>query len=99
MSSSTRNRPGSIFFWKSESPKMSSAAALIQPEFREAFRSHERQQRINTGKVASALVFFLMPAGVFLDHFVYPGKTGPFLELRLLCSAFAGFLWYSHTTA
>ncbi len=79
---------------------MSSATVLIQPAFREAFRAHERQERINTGKVASALVVFLMPAGVLLDYYVCePEWLLPFLGLRLLSSLLAGLLWYLHTTA
>src|SRR5712692_10722394 len=70
-----------------------------QSEFREALRAHERQQRINTGKVASLLVVVLMPAGVLLDYFVYPDELVPFLALRLICAALAATLWYVHTTA
>jgi len=77
---------------------MSEDALLLQPEFREAYRAHERQQRIDTGRVASALVVFLMPAGVVLDYFVYREQLGYFLMLRLACSALAGVLWYLHTT-
>ena len=43
---------------------------LDQPGFREALQAHERAERINTGRVAAALVVFLMPAGVVLDYFV-----------------------------
>src|SRR5688572_27998517 len=75
-----------------------SATLVDQPEFREAYRKHERQERINTGKIAAALVVFLMPAGVLLDYFVYPAEVGRFLVLRLVCSALAGVLWYLHTT-
>src|SRR6266478_10154418 len=74
-------------------------ATANQPEFREAFRSHERQERINTGKVASLLVVILMPAGVVLDFFVYPDELVPFLGLRLICAALAATLWYLHGTA
>src|SRR5712692_115031 len=70
-----------------------------QSEFREAPRAHERQERINTGKVASLLVAVLMPAGVVLDFFVYPDELLPFLGLRLICAALAATLWYLHGTA
>src|SRR6266851_8718134 len=73
--------------------------AREQPAVRAAFRAHERQQRINTGKVASLLVVVLMPAGVVLDYFVYPDELVPFLDLRLICAALAATLWYVHTTA
>src|SRR6266481_4117468 len=78
---------------------MSNAALMIQPKFREAFRAHERQQRINTGKVASLLVAILMPAGVVLDFFVYRDELVPFLGLRLICATLAASLWYLHGTA
>jgi two-component system sensor histidine kinase PhcS len=63
-----------------------------------AFQASERLERINTGKVASALVVFLMPAGVVLDWFVHRDQLGFFLLLRLVCSGLAGVLWYLHTT-
>jgi signal transduction histidine kinase len=68
------------------------------PDFVEAFVTHERQERIHTGKVGCALVFFLLPVGVVLDYFVYPNEVGFFLALRLVCSALAGGLWFLHTT-
>jgi signal transduction histidine kinase len=71
----------------------------LQPEIRDAYNALERRQRINTGKVASALVVFLMPAGVILDYFVYERQAGYFLMVRLACSAFAGLLWFLHTTS
>ena len=78
---------------------MPDAATLSNPEVLDAYRIHARQQRINTGKVASALVVLLMPAGVVLDYFVYPKQLGYFLAVRLLCSALAGGLWFLHTTS
>src|ERR1051325_7208847 len=77
----------------------SAAIALSNPEFRLAFLANEQQDRLSTGKVASALVVFLMPAGVALDKFVYPEKVGSFLVLRLICSALAAVLWWLHTTS
>src|SRR5690349_12091629 len=82
---------------KSASPRMPNLPTVDSPEFRAAFLANERQNRIHTGKVASALVVFLMPAGVALDFFVYPWHIGDFLLLRLLCSALAGVLWFLHT--
>jgi len=67
------------------------------PEFREALHRYEQQERISTGKVAAALVVFLMPLGVVLDYIVYPGDTHRlylFLALRLLCSLLAGIIWF-----
>ena len=83
---------------------MPEAINTCSPEFQAAFQANERQDRISTVKVGSALVFFLMPAGTFLDYFVY-GKNSQygnrvleFLYLRLLCSVLVGIIWYLHTT-
>ncbi|HSE84916.1 MAG TPA: ATP-binding protein [Candidatus Binatia bacterium] len=69
------------------------------PEFKQAFLENERQVRINTGKLACALVVVLMPFGVLLDYAVYPDKAGYFFILRLLCSALVGVIWLLHGTA
>jgi signal transduction histidine kinase len=76
-----------------------------EPEFLQAFLIHERQVRINTGKLACALVFVLMPLGVTADFFVYR-DFGPqhlnyvpeFLGLRLLCSLLIAGVWLLHRT-
>ncbi len=78
---------------------MVNASLTLQPEFQEAYRAHERQQRINTGKIASALVVFLMPAGVVLDAVVYQRELVPFLWIRLFGSALGAVLWFLHTTS
>jgi signal transduction histidine kinase len=69
-----------------------------QPGFAEAYSARERQERLSSGKVACALVVFLMPAGITLDYFVYPAYVFYFLILRLICAALAGFLWFVHTS-
>jgi signal transduction histidine kinase len=71
----------------------------LEPDFRAAFLKNERQDRLSTGKLASALVVFLMPLGVLLDYFVYPDKLRLFLWVRLICSVLAVGLWYLHGTA
>jgi signal transduction histidine kinase len=71
---------------------------LRNPKFREAFLINERMVRINTGRLACALVFFLMPFGVTLDYFVYPEYLWQFLELRLLCSLLIGLVWLLHSS-
>ena len=74
---------------------------MSQPEFRAAFLATEQADRVNTGKVASALVFFLMPAGVVLDAVVYGDRKGlpfDFLMMRLACSFLAAVLWFLHRT-
>src|SRR5919198_3386188 len=70
----------------------------LQAGFEEAFFANERQERIKSGKIASALVIVLMPAGVILDFFVYPQHVADFLQLRLLCSALGTALWVLHKT-
>src|SRR2546427_13168586 len=85
-------------FWKSANRIMPEQLTLRDPGSQAAFLDNEEQERINTGKVASALVVFLMPFGSALDLFVYPGSFGLFLVLRLICSALAGVLWFLHTT-
>jgi signal transduction histidine kinase len=70
----------------------------LQKEFQEAFVANERRERIRSGKVASALVVFLMPAGIILDRYVYPERWADFLLLRLLCSGLAVGLWALHNT-
>jgi len=71
---------------------------LNQPAFRAAFLANERRERVNTGRVASALVVILMPVGVVLDLWVYPEHWFFFLVLRLVCSVLAGVLWFLYTT-
>ena len=68
-----------------------------QAGFEEAYRARERLERLRNGKVACALVVFLMPVGITLDLFLYPDQWFYFLQLRLLCSALACVLWFVHT--
>jgi signal transduction histidine kinase len=77
---------------------MANQAQLDNPEFRQAFLANERDERINTGRVAAALVVVLMPIGVLLDFFVYPDRVGYFFGLRLLCAALAIGIWHLHAT-
>src|ERR1043166_4918234 len=78
---------------------MADASFILQPEFQEAHRAHERRERIHTGKVASALVVFLMPAGVVLDWVVYREELIPFLWIRLFGSALGVVLWILHASS
>src|SRR5688500_12165778 len=78
---------------------MVNTSLILQPEFQAAHRAHERQQRINTGKIGAALVVFLMPPGIVLDWFVYPDHVVPFLFIRLFGSALGALLWFLHTTS
>ena len=72
---------------------------LEEKELEQAFVESERQERIRSGKVACALVMVLMPAGIFLDLFVYPERVLEFFQLRLLCSVLAGAWWALHQTS
>lgn len=72
--------------------------SLKQVEFRDAFLANERQVRINTGKLACALVFVLMPLGLTADYWVYHDHVGEFLKLRLLCSLLIVGIWLLHYT-
>jgi signal transduction histidine kinase len=67
-------------------------------EFRAAFLANERYVRIDTGKLACALVVVLMPFGVSLDYFVYPEHLWEFFKLRLLCSLLVSGVWALHYT-
>ena len=74
-----------------------------QAQFREAFIANERQVRINTGKLACALVFVLMPLGVTADFSLYRdfhghNYVGEFFCLRLLCSMLVLGVWLLHYT-
>jgi signal transduction histidine kinase len=77
---------------------MSSESITSSPEFRAALQAHDRAERSHTGRIAALLVVFLMPAGISLDYFIYPGQLGRFLVLRLVCSALALVLWFLHGT-
>ena len=46
---------------------MDERPTLANEAFRTAFEAHERDERINTGKLASALVTVLMPLGTMVD--------------------------------
>jgi signal transduction histidine kinase len=80
---------------------MPDRATFQDAEFRAAFQAREQQQRVNTGKVASALVAVLMPAGIVLDKVVItsPHSRDVFLLLRLACSVLAWLLWFLHGTS
>src|ERR1041385_2085306 len=66
------------------------------PEIEKAFQDWDRVATIRNFRVACLLGIILMPAGVILDHFVYPEDVIYFLKLRLLSSgliaAFLGVL-------
>jgi two-component system sensor histidine kinase PhcS len=59
---------------------------LNSQEIRTAFAEYDRQVTVSNFKVACVLGMILMPAGVVLDRFMYPGMALSFLKLRLVCS-------------
>lgn len=65
-------------------------ANAIDKELTQAFSEYDRQVTISNFKVACLLGIVLMPAGVTLDYYVYPGMTWSFLRLRFLCSVLIG---------
>jgi len=75
-------------------PEATSIGSL--PQYRDAFREHERQVRISTGRLACWLVIVLMPLGTLADWKVYPTQVVPFLVLRLVCSALVIGVWLLH---
>ncbi len=77
---------------------MTENSPFANREFSVALITHERQERISTGKIACALVVVLMPAGISLDFFVYRHYLPFFLALRLACAVLAGVLWLVHHT-
>ena len=53
----------------------------VHEAFYKAVTQHQRQ----FAKVGAILAAILVPAGVFLDYFIYPEKLGLFFTLRLTC--------------
>jgi signal transduction histidine kinase len=67
----------------------------IQPtaEILKKYAAYEHQITARHLEIGCYLVMVLMPAGVFLDHYVYPADAGFFFQLRL-CAAFLALgLW------
>lgn len=71
------------------------------PAFCAALAAREQQERVNTGKVAAALVVVLMPAGIILDFHYPPARDhlGTFLLVRLGSSVLAAIIWLLFTTS
>ena len=63
------------------------------PEILAAFAEYDRNVRIKNIKVWAVLCFILMPAGITLDYFMYPGKLLYFFEIRLLSSFLCVIVW------
>ena len=65
----------------------------IGREVWQTYSDYEGQITRRHLRVGCLLVMALMPLGVLLDYFVYPGKLGYFLALRLACSVLEGAVW------
>ncbi|MFO1475813.1 MAG: ATP-binding protein [Verrucomicrobiota bacterium] len=72
---------------------MSKPQPFNDPAIFEAFLAYERQERITHTKVGCLLVLTLMPLGIPMDYYVYPGKFWLFLKLRVWSAVIAGFIW------
>ena len=60
---------------------------IIPQEFRAAYREYDREITIRKTKWGCWLGIVMVPLFGLLDFYVYPNYAGPFLYLRLLCSA------------
>lgn len=74
-------------------------------DFRKAYLENERKVRIQTGKLACALAFFLMPLGSWVDTWQFadlfvqqPHLRFFFMGLRFLCSFLIVGVWLLHYT-
>ncbi len=79
---------------------MSDRSPLDDPSFKAALAAREQQERVKTGRIAAALVVFLMPAGVILDLHYPPARDhlGTFFLVRLGSSVLAAGIWFLFTT-
>ncbi len=80
---------------------MSAERAIIQEDFRRAYLDEESEVRVRTGRLACALVFFLMPLGAIIDYLYYgEGHFTPLVKqlllLRLVCSLLIIGVWKLH---
>jgi signal transduction histidine kinase len=65
----------------------------IQAEVLQTYANYERQITLKHLEVGCYLVMLLMPLGIVLDYFVYPGKIWYFFALRLAASCLALGIW------
>jgi signal transduction histidine kinase len=93
MSPSNGTAPGLICFWNCENLKVSNPELQNSREAWHTYSDYEKQITIHHLRVGCLLVVALMPAGIFLDYFVYPDKLGYFLTLRLVCSVLEIGVW------
>ena len=91
--------PASTSTLKSAGPSTTDKAAEAEAASQAAFLAEDRRERLRVGKLGCSLVIILMPLGVTLDYFVYPGEALTFLGVRLLCSLLTGGLLALHLTA
>jgi signal transduction histidine kinase len=65
----------------------------IQAQVLQTYAEYEHQITARHLEIGCYLVMALMPAGVVLDHYVYPDKAGFFFLLRLFAAVLALGLW------
>jgi len=68
-------------------------ASLPLSQIDQEYARYTSAVSVRNSKVACGLVIALMPAGIFLDYFVYKQYLPQFLGLRLMCSALATLVW------
>lgn len=68
--------------------------AQEQSAFEQAYAAHERRVQVQNYRVACVLGIIFMPAGVFLDWFVYQREMPLFLAGRLVSSVLLGAVWF-----
>jgi cytochrome c oxidase subunit IV len=56
------------------------------PEAIKAYNEYERETNLRHLHMGCWLVILLMPAGLMVDYFVYPGLLPEFLKLRFIAS-------------
>jgi len=65
-----------------------------QSAFEQAYAAHERRVQVQNYRVACVLGIIFMPAGVFLDWFVYDKQVALFFAGRLVSSALLTVVWF-----
>ena len=66
-----------------------------QSAFLAAYRDSDQQLRLRHARAGCVLALILMPAGSFLDYFVYPHWLWPIFEARWICNAFIAVVFAS----
>lgn len=65
----------------------------IHPDVQRAFADNDRRVIQRNVQLGCLIGIVLMPVGVVLDRYTYPGSVEFFLQLRFLCSLLIGVFW------